>query len=123
MEYFTTNEGVLFYSYTLDVKRKAKLDAFRMLLEKSGVKEYLLPSGRTPQNGRHITSELAEMTMRKALEKEGFPEGLILHSDRGSQFTSNRISEACRSFGVMQSMSKPGCPYDNSAMERLCVVQ
>lgn len=59
MEYFTTNEGVLFYCYSIDLKRKAKLDAFRALLEKSSVKKYLMAAERKPQNGRPAYDALA----------------------------------------------------------------
>ena len=68
-------------------------------------------------NGRRINTKLAIDTVRKALEiceKEG---GMILHSDRGSQFTSKEFVDFCKTQGIRQSMSKPGCPYDNAPME------
>ena len=43
---------------------------------------------------------------------------MILHSDQGSQFTSKEFTEFCITHGVVQSMSKSGCPYDNAPMER-----
>jgi transposase InsO family protein len=43
---------------------------------------------------------------------------MILHSDRGSQFTSKDFIEFCKEHGVKQSMSKPGCHYDNAPIER-----
>ena len=43
---------------------------------------------------------------------------MILHSDRGSQFTSKDFVEFCKKLEIVQSMSKPGCPYDNAPMER-----
>ena len=43
---------------------------------------------------------------------------MILHSDRGSQFTSKEFVEFCEANGITQSMSRAGCPYDNSPMER-----
>ena len=43
---------------------------------------------------------------------------MILHSDRGSQFTSKQFAEFCEMHGIVQSMSGPGCPYDNYPMER-----
>lgn len=45
-------------------------------------------------------------------------EGLILHSDHGSQYTSKAFVEFCESVHVIQSMSKAGYPYDNAPMER-----
>ena len=44
--------------------------------------------------------------------------GMILHSDRGSQFTSKEFTDFCKEHGITQSMSRPGCPYDNAPMER-----
>ena len=67
---------------------------------------------------RNITSDLAIRTLRKALESQPtIKEGLILHSDQGSQYTSKAFTEFCESVNVTQSMSKAGCPYDNSPME------
>ena len=67
---------------------------------------------------RNITSDLAIRTLRKALESQPtIKDGLILHSDQGSQYTSKAFTEFCESVNVTQSMSKAGCPYDNSPME------
>ena len=43
---------------------------------------------------------------------------MILHSDQGYQFTSWGFVDFCKSQGIIQSMSKAGCPYDNAPMER-----
>ena len=68
---------------------------------------------------RHITSDLAIRTLKKALESQPSLKGkLILHSDQGSQFTSKVFVEFCESVHVTQSMSKAGYPYDNAPMER-----
>ena len=56
---------------------------------------------------RNITSDLAILTLRKALESQSaIKEGLILHSDQGSQYTSKAFIEFCKSVHVTQSMSK-----------------
>ena len=68
---------------------------------------------------RRITSDPAVRTLRKALESQPGPkEGLILHSNQGSRYTSKAFVEFCESSGVTQSMSKAGYPYDNAPMER-----
>jgi transposase InsO family protein len=68
---------------------------------------------------RNITSDLAIRTLRKALESQPtIKDGLILHSDQGSQYTSKAFTEFCKSVNVTQSMSKAGYPYDNAPMER-----
>ena len=69
--------------------------------------------------GHFIDTELAIRTLSKALESQhDIPEGLILHSDQGSQFTSIDFIKFCEDHGITQSMSKAGCPYDNAPMER-----
>jgi len=65
-----------------------------------------------------INSQLAIATLKKAIASVDGETGMILHSDRGSQFTSKEFIEFCKSIGITQSMSKPGCPYDNAPMER-----
>ena len=43
--------------------------------------------------------------------------GMILHSDRGSQYTSHKFRETLASYGAWQSMSGTGKCYDNARME------
>lgn len=69
-------------------------------------------------NGRRIDTKLAIDTVLKALKRSGNKTGMILHSDRGSQFTSKEFTDFCKEHGITQSMSRPGCPYDNAPMER-----
>lgn len=68
---------------------------------------------------KHITSDLAIRTVKKALASQpSIKENLILHSDQGSQYTSKEFIEYCQQSGITQSMSKAGYPYDNAPMER-----
>jgi len=68
---------------------------------------------------RHITSDLAMRTLRKALDSQHYAKGnLLLHSDQGSQYTSKAFIEFCESVDVTQSMSNAGYPYDHAPMER-----
>lgn len=68
---------------------------------------------------RHITSDLAIRTLRRALDSQpAIKNGLLLHSDQGSQFASKAFVEFCKSVHITQSMSKAGYPYDNAPMER-----
>lgn len=69
-------------------------------------------------NGSQIDTELAIETVREAIKRSGGEVCEILHSDRGSQFTSKDFTEFCKSYDIKQSMSKPGYPYDNAPMER-----
>lgn len=43
--------------------------------------------------------------------------GLIIHSDRGSQYTSNEYRGAVESKEFKLSYSAKGCPYDNACIE------
>lgn len=68
---------------------------------------------------RNMTGGLAARTLEKAINSHNpMPGSIILHSDRGSQYTSKIFVEFCEKSGVIQSMSKPGCPFDNAPMER-----
>ena len=69
-------------------------------------------------NGRKINTELAKEAVCKALQSNENVTNLVLHSDRGSQFTSKEFVEFCKENTITQSMSKAGCPYDNAPMER-----
>ena len=43
--------------------------------------------------------------------------GKILHSDHGSEYASNDYSSICLNLGIKQSMSQPGCPWENGYQE------
>lgn len=45
------------------------------------------------------------------------PEGTIVHSDSGSQYTSWLFGQRLRTAGMLGSMGKIACAYDNSLME------
>jgi len=45
------------------------------------------------------------------------PEGLLHHSDRGSQYASNDYQQVLNDYGIICSMSRKGNCYDNAVME------
>jgi putative transposase len=59
---------------------------------------------------------LVELALRMALATRRPPVGLLPHSDRGSQFTSERYQAVLRQAGIEVSMSRTGDCYDNAAM-------
>lgn len=67
--------------------------------------------------GNDMTSSLVTDTIREAREKEKVADGLALHSDQGSQYTSQAYFDLSKEYHIRPSMSNPGCPYDNAAME------
>jgi len=62
-------------------------------------------------------SELVELALRMALANRHPQAGLLHHSDRGSEFTSDRDLPVLREAGIEVSMSRTGDCYDNAAME------
>lgn len=67
--------------------------------------------------GNDMTSSLVIDTIREARQKEKVADGLTLHSDQGSQYTSQAYFDLTQEYNIQPSMSSPGCPYDNAAME------
>ena len=67
--------------------------------------------------GSDMTSSLVTDTIRDAMKKEKITDGLALHSDQGSQYTSQAYFDLSQAYHFSPSMSSPGCPYDNAAME------
>jgi transposase InsO family protein len=55
--------------------------------------------------------------MDMALRQRQPPPGLIFHSDRGCQYTSQAFRDRLRLAEIRQSMSKTGCCYDNAVAE------
>lgn len=41
----------------------------------------------------------------------------VLHTDRGGEFTGERIERMLDTFEIARSLSKPGSPYDNAVVE------
>ena len=62
-------------------------------------------------------SALVELALRMALASRHPQAGLLHHSDRGSEFTSERYQAVLREAGIEVSMSRTGDCYDNAAME------
>jgi transposase InsO family protein len=52
-----------------------------------------------------------------ALFRQGFPRGVVVHSDRGSQYCSKRFQRLIKKHGLLCSMSKRGDCYDNACAE------
>lgn len=64
-----------------------------------------------------INENLVVAALDNAVNRENPERGLMIHTDRGSQYTSNRFCGELRDRGFVQSFSKKGCPYDNAVME------
>lgn len=64
-----------------------------------------------------IDTDLIRKAFGQAICHRSPEPGLILHSDRGVQYTSNEYKQVIGAQGVVLSMSAKGYCYDNAAME------
>jgi len=64
-----------------------------------------------------MTTELVIKALENAVEVQCPTEGLILHTDLGSQYTSDVFQQVLEDKGIKQSFSRKGCPYDNACIE------
>ena len=64
-----------------------------------------------------MTKELVMETVRSAAKQWHLPKGTIFHSDRGSQYTSAKVTGQLRRLGLKQSFSRVGMPGDNAWSE------
>jgi putative transposase len=67
--------------------------------------------------GDRITQELTLKALEQAVGRENPGEGLIFHSDRGSQYAAYAYQEILGKYCIRQSMSRKGNCYDNACME------
>ena len=63
------------------------------------------------------STQLTKSTFKDAYMKRQPQESLLFHSDQGSNFTSKTFCSYLKSFGINQSFSRKGTPYDNSVCE------
>lgn len=64
-----------------------------------------------------MKARIAVNALEMALAHRGFPEGVIVHSDRGSQFRSRKFRKALKRHKLLGSMGRVGACGDNAAME------
>ena len=67
--------------------------------------------------GERLTRNLISQSLFKAIAAKRPGEGLIHHSDRGSQYCSHEYRKLMEHFGLKASMSGKGNCYDNAPME------
>jgi len=64
-----------------------------------------------------MTGELVVDALEMALTRRRPARGVLHHSDRGGQYRSLTLGQRLRDSGLIGSMSRPGRPADNAAME------
>ncbi|MFH8739321.1 transposase, partial [Streptomyces sp. NPDC017964] len=62
-------------------------------------------------------AELPVAALRMAAGRGALEPGCIMHTDRGSEYTSAEFREEIRKLGMRQSMGRVGSCYDNAAAE------
>jgi transposase InsO family protein len=67
--------------------------------------------------GWNPSADLACMALRRALRRRKPARGMLLHSDRGCQYTSHPYRKLLEQHGIIGSMSRKGNPFDNAPME------
>jgi putative transposase len=66
----------------------------------------------------HHDADLAVAALNMAsANRGGSIDGVIFHSDRGSEYTADAFTTACAKLGVVQSMGRVGSALDNAAAE------
>jgi transposase InsO family protein len=69
------------------------------------------------KTGTEQNVNLVLITIKAAKRKEKVTAELQLHSDQGFQYTSHAYFRLTKSYGIKQSMSRRGNPYDNALAE------
>ncbi|MEY8392680.1 DDE-type integrase/transposase/recombinase [Lachnospiraceae bacterium 45-W7] len=64
-----------------------------------------------------MTAELAVEAVKNACLNVRNTQGIILHSDLGSQYTSQAFEAYLSSKGILHSFSRKGNSYDNACIE------
>lgn len=83
--YIPTNEGWLYLATVIDIYSR-KLIGYQM--------------------SNRMTKDLVISALSKALKNRDYPTGVIVHSDRGSQYASNDYKAALAKHNLLGSMSK-----------------
>ena len=66
---------------------------------------------------KQMTSKLVLDSIKNALLSSDYPKSLTLHSDLGTQYTSDIVMNFCKNNNITQSFSNKGNPYDNACIE------
>ena len=94
--YILTNEGWLYLAVVMDLYSR-KIVGFNI--------------------HHRMTKDLVIGALNMAIRNRVINPGLIVHSDRGSQYCSNDYQKILREYSLRCSMSKKGDPYDNACAE------
>ena len=65
----------------------------------------------------YIDENLVIEAFESAYKSRMCPTGLLFHSDQGTQYTAFDFRKKLREYGITQSFSAPGNPFDNAIIE------
>jgi transposase InsO family protein len=68
-------------------------------------------------SAHHDAALVVASLQMAATVRGGNVDGVIFHTDRGSEYTAAKSAAACRALGIVQSMGRVGCALDNAAAE------
>lgn len=94
--YIRTGEGWLYLAVVIDLYSR-KVIGYKM--------------------SNRMTKDIVISALLNALKARGYPKGVIIHSDRGSQYASNEYKRILKQYGLLGSMSKKGDCWDNAVAE------
>lgn len=66
---------------------------------------------------RSMTVDLVKKALENAYLTQKPDDGVIFHSDLGSQYTSDDFAEVIQNYKMTHSFSRKGSPYDNACVE------
>jgi len=69
-----------------------------------------------------MTTELVSKTLENAYYSQKPKNGIVFHSDLGSQYTSDDFKQNIKRFKMIQSFSRKGSPYDNACIESFLAI-
>lgn len=77
----------------------------------------VFPAHRRQGPSDRMKASLATTALKRAVILRQPPEGIIHHSDRGSQYCSGDYQKLIKNHGIIPSMSGKGSCYDNAMVE------
>lgn len=94
--YIKTDEGWLYLATVIDLFSR-KLVGYKM--------------------SNRMTADLVISALYNALQSREFPKNVTVHSDRGSQYASNKYKAFLKTYCLIGSMSRKGNCWDNAVAE------
>ena len=65
----------------------------------------------------HMRTDLVTDALQMALDHRRPKDGVIFHSDRGTQYTSHEFAKFCKDNKIRRSLGRTGICYDNAVAE------